>query len=154
MRILFFSSIIKNMYTLRVNKLFHHIRYLSLFGIVLAVYLLWEQLAPTPFQPCNINATVNCDAVIKGPVAYTLGIRTPLYGLTGFIIMLIASYQQWRKVIWGVATFGVLFCVRLMFIEIVQLQVLCPVCVMCQLVMLAVWVKSTQLLTIRPVQMS
>ena len=142
------------MYTLKVNKLFHHIRYLSLFGIVLAVYLLWEQLAPTPFQPCNINATVNCDAVIKGPVAYTLGIRTPLYGLTGFVIMLIASYQQWRKVIWGMATFGVLFCIRLMFIEIVQLHVLCPVCILCQLTMLAVWVKSTQLLAMQPALVS
>ena len=39
------------MYTLKVNKLFHHIRYLSLFGIALAVYLLSEQLAPTTFQP-------------------------------------------------------------------------------------------------------
>jgi uncharacterized membrane protein len=118
------------------------------------MYLLWEQLAPTPFQPCNINATVNCDAVINGPVAFTLGIRTPLYGLTGFIIMFIGSYQQWRKVIWGMATFGVLFCIRLMFIEIVQLRVLCPVCIMCQLVMLAVWVKSTQMLCMKPMQIS
>ncbi|MEI6327559.1 MAG: vitamin K epoxide reductase family protein [Candidatus Roizmanbacteria bacterium] len=135
---------------MNTTRIYRWITYVSIFGLGLALYLLWQRLATPSFQPCSINATVNCDAVIKGPVSLTFGIPTSLYGLTGYICILIASFKKWRRVVWGVATFGVLFCLRITFIEIFQLHVICPVCLACQLSMIAVWGLATRLITMSP----
>lgn len=135
---------------MNTTRIFRWITYVSLFGVGLAVYLLWQQMSKPAFQPCNINATVNCDAIISGPVSQTLGIPTPLYGLAGYIFILIASHMKWRRVVWGVATFGVLFCLRLFIIEIFQLHVICPVCISCLIAMIGIWALATKLLRLPP----
>lgn len=114
------------------------IQALAVLGIILAVYLLWEQLFRPPWQPCNINSFINCDAVIKGPVSKTLGIPTPLYGLIGYIVILIGATIKAKKLTLGVAIFGLLFCLRIAYIELFQLHVVCPVCITCQVDMIAV----------------
>ena len=122
-------------------------QYIAIAGIGLAVYLLWQQLFRPTWQPCSINATINCDAIVSGPVAYTLGIPTPLYGLMGYIVILIASIKKWRKVLLGTALFGLAFCLRIFFIEIFQLKVICPVCIGCQVLMIGASVCAGMLFT-------
>jgi len=121
------------------HKLFFFIKILSIIGIGLAVFLLWEQMFRPAFQPCNINATINCDAVISGEVAKTLGIPTPLYGLIGYIVIFIAATLQKKKLLLGMASFGLLFCLWIAYIELFQLHVICPACVACQIIMLTVF---------------
>ena len=120
-------------------------QYIAIAGIGLVVYLLWQQFFHPAWQPCSINATVNCDAIVKGPVANTLGIPTPLYGLIGYIVILIASVKKWRRVLLGTAIFGLVFCLRIFFIEIFQLKVICPVCIGCQVLMIGATVTSVLL---------
>jgi|SRR3989344_6982166 len=115
------------------------VKVLSVIGILLAIYLLWQQMYQPAFKPCSINETVNCDAVISGPVAKTLGISTPLYGLIGYIVIFIASIYKKTKLILGMATFGLLFCLYIAYIELFQLQVICPVCIACQVIMISVF---------------
>ncbi|MBX4206009.1 vitamin K epoxide reductase family protein, partial [Candidatus Microgenomates bacterium] len=79
------------------QKLYFSIKILSMFGIFLACYLLFEQIVQRPVRPCSINATINCDAVISGPVAKTLGIPTPIYGLVGYIVIFIAAIKKNNK---------------------------------------------------------
>lgn len=122
------------------------IKALSLVGMILALFLLWEQVFHPSFQPCNINATVNCDAIISGAVAKTLGIPTPLYGLTGYIIILTAAYLRKKKLLFGTALFGLLFCLWIGFKEVFQLHVICPVCIACQLVIISIFALSSILL--------
>ena len=117
-------------------------QYIAIAGIGLAVYLLWQQIFRPAWQPCSINATINCDAIVKGPVALTLGIPTPLYGLIGYIVILIASIKKWRRVLLGTALFGLVFCLRIFFIEIFELQVICPVCIGCQVLMIGATITS------------
>lgn len=50
------------------------IKTLAVFGIGLALFFLWEQVFDSSFKHCNINSTVNCNAVINGEVSKTLGI--------------------------------------------------------------------------------
>ena len=123
---------------------------LALLGIVLAVYLLYNFYVRPAFTPCYVNAKVNCDAVIKGPVSTLFGIPTALYGLTGYILILIASFKKWKRVLLGVATFGLLFCLRLTIIEVFYLKVYCPVCLTCQLDMLIVFILGLKLLKEKP----
>lgn len=130
---------------MKTETLWKITKYIAIAGIALAIYLLWQQMFRPAWQPCSINATVNCDAIVKGPVANTLGIPTPLYGLVGYIVILIASMKQWRRVLLGTAIFGLVFCLRIFFIEIFQLQVICPVCIGCQLLMIGATITSVLL---------
>lgn len=113
---------------------------MAVVGIGLALFLLWERYFTPSFQPCNINATVNCDAVISGSLADTLGIPTPLIGLTGYVIILFAALKKNSKLILGMSSFGLAFCLYLLYMEVVVLKVLCPVCLACQADMLTVFI--------------
>ncbi len=127
------------------DKIFFALKILAVAGIFLALLLLWERYFKPSFQPCNINATVNCDAVISGTLANTLGIPTPLIGLTGYIIILFAAFKKNGKLVLGMATFGLLFCLYIAYREIFQLRVICPVCIACQLIMITVFVLGVKL---------
>ena len=122
------------------GKIFRWIQILSSIGVLLALYLLWEQLSHSPFRPCDINSVVNCDAIISGAVSKTLGIPTPLYGLIGYIVIFISATFQWKRLLLAMATFGLAFCLWIGSIELFQLHVVCPVCITCQLVMITVFV--------------
>lgn len=122
------------------EKYFDWIKILGFLGIFLAVFLLWEQFFHPSFQPCNINSTVNCNAIINGIVAKTLGIPTPLIGLTGYIFILIGAFKKNAKLILGMASFGLAFCLYIGIREIFELHVACPVCILCQLDMITVFV--------------
>ncbi len=121
------------------KKIFKYVKVLSVVGIVLAVYLLWEQATQSPFKPCNINSRVNCEAVISGEVAKTLGLPTALYGLVGYSVILMAAIYQKKKLMLAVATFGLGFCLYLAYRELWQLKVVCPICIACQLIMISVF---------------
>jgi len=121
------------------NRILSYIKALSIIGILLAVYLLWEQIFNPSFQPCNINATINCDAIISGSVSKTLGLPTPLYGLIGYIVIFLASIFYSKKLILGTATFGLLFCLWIAYQELFLLHVICPACILCQLIMMAIF---------------
>lgn len=122
------------------EKYFDWIKILAVIGILLAVFLLWEQFFHPAFQPCNINAVVNCDAVISGPVAKTLGIPTPLIGLVGYVVIFWAAIKKNPKLVLGMSAFGLAFCLYIAFIELFQLHVVCPVCIACQLDMITVFI--------------
>lgn len=116
------------------------VKILAIIGIGLATYLFSEYLTPAHRSPCYINSTINCLASTKGELANTLGIPTALYGLTGYLIILVAAMKKWRRVILGMATFGLLFCLRITFLEIFIIKVICPVCLLCQLDMIILFI--------------
>jgi len=124
------------------ERLVMWIKALAVIGIGLAIFLLWEQIYRPSFQPCNINATVNCDAVISGEVSKTLGIPTPLIGLVGYIVILFAAFRKKTKLILGMAAFGLAFCLYIAYRELFQLHVVCPVCILCQIDMITVFIMG------------
>lgn len=105
----------------------------------MAVYLLWQQYFRPAFQPCSINETINCDAIISGEVAQTLGIPTPLYGLIGYIVIFISAWFKKKKLLLGMAAFGLLFCLWIAYQELFLLGVICPICIACQVIMILVF---------------
>ncbi len=122
------------------TKYFDWIKILAVIGIFLALFLLWERYFQPSFQPCNINATINCDAVIKGEVSNTLGIPTPLIGLIGYVVILFSAFRKNAKLVLGMSAFGLAFCLYIAFRELFQLRVICPVCILCQLDMITVFI--------------
>ncbi|MGA3292218.1 MAG: vitamin K epoxide reductase family protein [Candidatus Microgenomates bacterium] len=122
------------------EKYFDWVKILAILGIGLAVFLLWEQFFHPSFQPCNINSTVNCNAIINGLVAKTLGIPTPLVGLVGYVFILIGAFRKNAKLVLGMSSFGLAFCLYIAYRELFQLHVVCPVCILCQLDMITVFI--------------
>ena len=121
---------------------FFWVKTLGFFGVLLALFLIWEQNVQTAPAICTINSTVNCDAIISGAVAKTLGIPTPLIGLVGYIFILFGAYKKNTKLILGMASFGLLFCMYIAFKELFQIHVICPVCILCQLDMITVFILA------------
>lgn len=119
-----------------------YIKILGVIGIFLGSYLLYEFITRPAIQPCYINSTVNCDAVTVGPISTLFGVPVALYGITGYIFILIGAFLSKPKLILGMATFGMLFCLRLTIIEIFQLKVICPVCMTCQIDMLITFILA------------
>lgn len=122
--------------------MFVWIERLSLAGIILAVYLLWEQFFKPTFNPCNVNSTVNCEAIISGMVAKTFGLPTPLIGLIGYIVIFISAIKKYKRMALGMASFGLLFCLYIGFIELFKLHTICPVCIGCEIIMISIFILS------------
>lgn len=125
-------------------KILSSIKILSILGILLAVYLLWQQMAQPVFRPCTINARINCDAVISGPVAKTLGIPTPLYGLIGYTVIFFAALYKRPKLLLSMVSFGLVFCLWIAYKELIELKVICPICIACQLIMGTIFILALQ----------
>ncbi|MBI4099892.1 vitamin K epoxide reductase family protein [Candidatus Microgenomates bacterium] len=121
------------------NNLYRWTSYLALVGVGLAIYLLYEYLAPVHQSICYLNSTINCEATTKGVLSNTLGVPTPLWGLTGYLVIFFAALRRMPRLLFGMATFGLLFCLRITYLEVFVIKVICPVCVLCQLVMIAVF---------------
>ncbi len=109
---------------------------LSILGIGFASYLLYQYYAPPHESLCYVNSYINCDASTKGPLANTLGIPTGLYGLLGYLFILIAAFKYSKKAVLGFSLFGTLFCLRITIIEIFYLKAICPICLACQINMI------------------
>jgi len=129
-----------------MKKMFKAVKILSVFGIILAVYLLWQQLFRPAWQPCSINSFVNCDAIVFGPVAKTLGIPTPLIGLVGYIVIFFSAVYRKKILMFSMTTFGLLFCLWIGYRELFELHVVCPVCIGCETIMIAVFLLSLKVL--------
>lgn len=125
-----------------MTKLFLWVKIFSLIGILLACYLLFEQYTQPEYPPCTINANINCDAIISGAVAKTFGVPTPLYGLIGYIAIFLSAYYKSKKLLLVIATFGLLFCGWIGYREIFELKVICPICLICQSVMITIFSLS------------
>lgn len=118
------------------------VMYLAAVGVGLAIYLLYEYLAPAHQSLCYLNSSINCEATTKGVLSNTLGIPTPLWGLTGYLVIFFAAWKKMPKLLLGMATFGLLFCLRISYLEIFVIKVICPVCVLCQIIMLVEFLLS------------
>lgn len=128
-----------------MDKLFKISTYLALIGIVLASYLFYSYLAPNPPGLCDVSATVNCDAVTKGSLAEFMGVPVSLVGLIGYIVILSASLMKNKKLHLAMTAFGMVFCLRLTYLEIFVEHVVCPVCAACQIIMLVLFLISLKL---------
>jgi uncharacterized membrane protein len=89
-----------------MKKMWNWVIGLSLIGIVLASYLFYNYLAPVPSTLCNINATINCDAVTKGSLAEFMGIPVSLVGLIGYGMIFISGILKHKKLLLEINLLG------------------------------------------------
>ncbi|HSD98271.1 MAG TPA: vitamin K epoxide reductase family protein [Patescibacteria group bacterium] len=115
------------------------VKILAVVGIVLAIYLLWEQFFRPPFTVCDINRFINCNAIISGRVAAIFGLPTPLIGLVGYVFIFLSALYKRKKLLLSMTVFGLVFCLWIAYQELFLLHVICPVCLLCQIDMISVF---------------
>jgi uncharacterized membrane protein len=125
-----------------MDKLHLAVKLVAVAGILLALYIIYQQVYQPPFEICNISSTVNCDAIISGPLSKTLGLPTSLYALIGYTVIFFASAFKKTKLMLGMATFGLLFCLYIGYRELFELKVLCPLCIGCHVTMITTFTLS------------
>lgn len=116
-------------------KIWKRIKILSVIGILLASYLFYNYATRNPYQPCHINSWINCYPTTLGNLAELYGIPVSLIGLVGYITILASAFIKNKKLLLAMTAFGMLFCLRLTFLEIFVERIICPVCVACQIIM-------------------
>lgn len=127
---------------LKFEKIWQILIILSVIGIILAVYLLYNFLTKPLVESCYINSIVNCDAVTKGSLSTLFGIPVPLIGLIGYIAIFLSAVLKKKRFVFGMSMFGMVFCLYITFQEIFLLKVICPVCLACQIVMFLIFIFS------------
>lgn len=115
---------------------------LAAIGIVLASFLFYNFLTKPVVEVCTVNEQINCDAVTKGTLSTLFGIPVSLIGLVGYVAILISAYFKNKKAVFAVSAFGMIFCLRLTFLELFSIKIVCPVCLACQIDMLVLFLLS------------
>lgn|GEM_PF-583947 len=106
--------------------------FLSLLGIVMAIYVLQSFIRKTGI----VCVTSGCELVRKNPASYLFGvIPVPAVGLVGYSIIAFLAFlrtsqsKSWMlKGMLGMATFGVLFVSWFTYVELTVIKGVCTWC--------------------------
>jgi uncharacterized membrane protein len=122
---------------------------LALVGLFVALYLWLHALGFGGPIKCG---TGGCDTVQTSPWAVVLGLPVAVYGVVGYLAILVVSLvalrpaalleRKWSVVLVGLATVGVLFTAYLTYLELFVIHAICRWCVGSAVVITAIWVVA------------
>lgn len=118
---------------------------MAILGAIVAGYGLWQHYAPTGSSFCNLSATVSCDLVNQSIYSEIYGIPIAAIGVLGYLAIAFAGIialvrASWVKeaihgLLW-MTIIGTIFQLVFMYIEFFVIKVVCPVCVVSQLLII------------------
>lgn len=137
---------------LKKEKIFKIIYWLSLFGIIVASYSLYEYYYGTADGFCNINERFSCFAVYKSGYSAIFGVPIALLGVIGYGIFFTLSHWglsgrmlKVSNLIFSLALMSVVFSGYLAYVSGFVIKVWCPTCVASYVLTLAVFACSVVL---------
>lgn len=120
---------------------------LSFLGIVVSGYSLKAHYNVGVATFCDINNTINCDAVNHSWASEIAGVPVALVGIIGYALILLGSLwllfiKKITNFTWGALALaslgGLVFSLFLTGVEIFSLKTYCLLCITSQLLMLAI----------------
>ncbi|OGG22209.1 hypothetical protein A3D03_04635 [Candidatus Gottesmanbacteria bacterium RIFCSPHIGHO2_02_FULL_40_13] len=127
------------------RKLNRIIFILSIFGLILAIYVLQSFLRQSSIVCLNSG----CETVRKSSFSYIFGIPVPAFGLVGYAMLAILTFLrttskdirllQWIR---RIAIFGVIFVSWFTFTEIFVIKAVCTWCAVSTVNMFAIFYLS------------
>ena len=112
----------------------------SLAGVVDASLALGEHYN-TGSSPCDINSVWDCGEVNHSPDAVMRGVPVAIIGIVGYALLgILAGRFPWTTAV--VALGGVIFSLRLTWIEWKHLQVWCIYCVISQCMIIIIFLLA------------
>jgi len=123
---------------------------LALVGLFVAVYLWLHAIGIGGAIKCG--ASGGCEVVQTSRWAVLLGQPVALYGVIGYVAILIVALaalrpvalvqRGWSILLTGLATIGVLFTAYLTYLELFVIHALCRWCVGSAVIITAIWVVA------------
>ena len=122
-------------------------------GLIVAIYTYLETVESSLQKYCTINSYVSCGAVANSGRTTVLGIPDSFIGIGGFVLVLIVAALAerrrrdllWPEVLVLLTTVGVAFSLYFLYVELAEIQALCPVCLTAWVFGWIAWVASIAL---------
>jgi vitamin-K-epoxide reductase (warfarin-sensitive) len=96
----------------------------------------------TATEPCSINEKWDCGVVNHSPFAVVGMVPVAAIGIAGYLVLGGLALARWRFLLHGSALIGLVFALRLTFIEKYDLLVWCLYCVISQWIIALLTVLS------------
>lgn len=104
---------------------------LAAIGLVVSGVLEWVHvktyLAPAADSFCTIDHTFDCNQVALSRLSVVLGVPMPLWGMAGFLAMLVAAWHRLR-LLWPLAALAAVASVALLLEELLFVGAVCLLC--------------------------
>ncbi len=124
------------------TKIWNLVAAFSLIGIFLVGYLLKQYYIPDASGVCCLNNRFTCTTITTTELGYLFGVPIAAIGLVGYLVILLSSIIKNKFLAIGMSLFGFFFCLRVTILELFFVDVICPVCIACQVNMAILVVLS------------
>ncbi|MGI0131248.1 MAG: vitamin K epoxide reductase family protein [Thermoplasmata archaeon] len=122
-------------------------------GLLVAIFAAAEFLDATLRSVCSVNSFFSCSLIDESSFTNTLGVPDYLWGIGGFVAILIAAALAEQRpadprrayALLGITTVGVALSLYFLYVELALIHGLCPVCVAAYLLGGVSWVGSVAL---------
>lgn len=130
-----------------MRKFLLTIAVLSLAGVAVSAYALYQHYAPLGSAFCNLGETFSCDLVNKSAFSEVFGIPVAGIGIAGYVALFAlalgaffdpASAPRLLPWILAAAIGGLLFSLYLTYVEFFVIGAVCILCVISQTLILAI----------------
>ncbi len=123
---------------------------LALVGLFVAVYLWLHAIGIGGAIKCGASGA--CEVVQTSRWAVFLGQPVALYGVIGYVVILIVALgglrpaalvqRGWNVLLFGLATIGFVFTLYLTYLEVFVIHAICRWCVGSALIITVIWVVA------------
>src|ERR1700751_3874804 len=114
---------------------------LALAGVVVSALALQVHYS-TATEPCSINERWDCGVVNHSPFAVIGHVPVAAIGIVGYLVLGVLAMKRLRFVLFISAVMGLIFSLRLTFIEQFDLLVWCLYCVISQGIIALIFLLS------------
>ncbi|MEK7453248.1 MAG: vitamin K epoxide reductase family protein [Patescibacteria group bacterium] len=144
---------------MRDSKIKKSIFVLSILGILIASYSLYDHYQPIGRGICNISELINCDIVNKGPYSELFGIPQALLGILFYLSITIISYiaffrdevnKNLEKILIYASLLGVIYSLSLGIFVYHKLHAICPACVLSYITIITIFILSLKMKNKKP----
>jgi uncharacterized membrane protein len=119
-------------------------------GLLVAIFAALEVYVSGLSNACSFSSIVSCTGVLQSGKTTTLGVQDWVWGLAGFlaIVVLTALAGRRRKdarivyALLALTTAGVGLAAYLLYVEVGEIHIICPVCVSAYAFGVIAWVGA------------
>jgi uncharacterized membrane protein len=127
-------------------------------GLIVAIFAAAEFFDASLRAVCSVSSFFSCQLVDESGLTNTLGVPDYLWGIGGFVaILVVAALAEQRPsdlrrtyALLGVTSLGVVLSLYLLYVELAQIHALCLVCATAYLLGGVAWVGTVQLVRRAP----
>jgi len=119
-------------------------------GLIVSIFTYLEGIEASLQSLCTVNAFVSCSAVAKSGKTTLFGISDSYIGIGGFVLIFVVAAiaesrrkeMLWPYLLLFVTTCGVGLSAYFGYVELVQINALCPVCLTAYIFGIVAWVGA------------